>query len=480
MKFRFTAVAALVAASSSHALTPAQIDAARASGTLNEVYVAGASSQRLSIGAWFQAQCNPSTFDVFFDGEGARPPGNNHRAYSCNLKKKVGNWVAGTPVLLVKRDQGGSFQGVNPVAAGTAQDIMVVDGTCTPTGEASPTTDILVPTFACSNVDERVVDAGVSDVEPALFQKPAHLPAPRTAVDLRPLDAKAMYQTILGVAVNKKLYRALQAEQGLAQDDAVANMPSLPRTFIATALSGHLAGGEADKRGWNLVLPSEAGAAQKQVHVCRPAIGAEAGYSVDFLNAGCGVGPAAGYTPIGQIAGPGNSTPLAPATSPAETGTLWWNLGSGSGDVEICLGATVEGLAGNAYAIGFLSRENSPRPLGFGTDRGYRFVAVDRQSPIRDNARWGRYGLIFGATMQWHKLLLTDVDIKSFLVTLRANIGKAAQLDVVDVDVQQGVLTEPQSYSGPYDDLTDPVTLKFASRVARNTAGSCSPLRMVK
>lgn len=483
MKLRMIALAALAAAGSAHALTPAQIDTARANGTLKEVYIAGASAQRLFLGAWFQSNCTPASFDVFFNGTGAAPAGNNHRAYSCNLKKKVGNWLAGTPVLMVKRDQGGSFQGVNPIAQGTAQDLMRVDGTCTATGNPSPAVDILVPGFACNNVNSRLADAGLSDVEPALFQKQVNLPAPNTAISVTSLDSKAFNQTIMGVAVNTKLYRALQAAQGLAQDDAAAHMPSLPSTFVTAALSGNLSGSTADKRGWNIVVPAsvDANVLNKQVHVCRRVIGSgtQASFNAEFLNGGCGTGTAA-YNPVGQTTGANNSTPLTPTTSPSETGTLWWNLGSGAGNVETCLGTTVEGLAGNAYAIGMLSRENTPLPTGTGVDKGYRFVKLDGQSPARDNAKVGDYKFVYDATMQWHKTLLTDADVKAFLVAIRANAGKAAQLNVVDVDTQQGVMALPTTYTGAYEDLTDPVTLKFASRIDRNTAASCSPVRVVK
>ncbi|WP_374569275.1 hypothetical protein [Ideonella sp.] len=487
MKVRLIALAALAAAGSAQALTPAQIDAARTAGTLKEVYIAGASAQRLFLGAWFQEQCTPASFDVFFNGTGSAPAGSSYRAYSCNLKKKVGNWNTGTPVLLVKRDLGGSFQGVNPIATGTAQDLMVVDGSCTATGNPSPATDILVPSFACNGVAARVADAGLSDVEPALFQKAANLPAPQLPVDTKNLDSKAFNQTIMGVAVNKKLYRALQEAQGLIPaggvlDDNPVKMPTLSRTFVSAALSGQLTGSSADKRGWNLVVPTsvDAGVLGKQVNVCRRNIGSgtQASFNVEFLNAGCGAGTAV-YAPVGQTVGTKNSTVLA-SPALAENGTLAWNLATGSGSVETCLGTTVENLGGTAYAIGMLSRENTPLPTGLGIDKGYRFVKLDGQSPSRDNAKQGDYKFVYNATMQWNKVVLTDADIKSFLIALRANGGKASALNIADVDTQQGVLSAPSTYAGAYDDLTDPVTLKFASRMDRNVAASCSPMRMVK
>jgi hypothetical protein len=144
------------------------------------------------------------------------------------------------------------------------------------------------------------------------------------------------------------------------------------------------------------------------------------------------------------------------------------------------MGTTVENLGGTAYAIGTLSRENSPLPTGLGIDRGYRFVRLDGQSPARDNAKVGDYTFVYAATMQWNKNTLTDLDVKQFLINLRANGGKASSLNVADIDTQQGLLAAPSTYSGAYEDLTDPVTLKFASRMDRNTAASCSPIRIVK
>lgn len=491
MQVRHIALAALVAATgSAQALTPAQIVAARSAGTLKEVYVAGASAQRLFIGAWFQQQCKASTFDVFFNGTGVAPSGANHRAYSCELSKKVGNWVAGTQVLLVKRDQGGSTQGVNPVATATAQDQMVVDASCSAVpGNPSPAEDITLPTFGCPNVASRLADAGVSDVEPALFQKPVNLLAPGVAVNTKNLDTKAFNQTVMGVAVNKKLYRALQESQGLipaggALDDDPAKQPNLTRAFVSSALSGNLSGSTADKLGWNaagITAAVDPAVLSKQVNVCRRNIGSgtQASFNIEFLNAGCGTGVAV-YEPVGQTTGANNATNNASAPL-AENGTLAWVNNSGSSTVESCLGTTVETtVGGTAYGIGILSRENTPTPTGLGIDKGYRFVKLDGVAPTRDNAKVGKYPFIYAATMQWNKTTLVDADVKQFLINLRANGGKASALNVADVDTQQGVLALPTTYPGAYDDLTDPVVLKFASRVDRNIAGSCSPVRMVK
>lgn len=493
MQVRFVALAALAAiAGSAQALTPAQIVSARSAGTLKEVYVAGASAQRLFLGAWFQQQCKPATFDVFFNGTGAAPSGANHRAYSCELKKKVGNWGAGTQVLLVKRDQGGSIQGVNPIAANTPQDLMLVDASCSAVASnPSPAEDITLPTYGCPSVFSRTADGGMSDLEPAILQKPVNLLAPAVAVSTTPLDSKAFNQTIMGVAVNKKLYRALQESQGLipaggALDDSAAKQPSLTSAFVSAALSGSLSGSTADKRGWNtagITSAVDADVLSKQVNVCRRNIGSgtQAAFNAEFLNAGCDVAKSklSVYTPLGQTVGSNNSTTVA-SPALATLGTLGWVLNSGSSTVETCLGTTVEGLAGNAYAIGVLSRENTPTPTGQTIDKGYRFVKLDGVAPTRDNAKTGAYPFVYAATLQWNKNTLVDTDVRQFLFALRLNGGKASSLNVADVDTQEGVLALPSTYSSAYADLTDPVEIKFASRVDRNTAASCSPLRIVK
>lgn len=495
MKIRLIALAALAAAGSAHALTPAQIASYRAAGTLKEIYLAGGSAQRLFIGAWFQQQCKAATFDVFFDGTGATPAGSSYRAYSCDLSKKVGNFVAGTHVLLVKRDTGGSFQGVNPIASATTQEFLNVDASCTATGKPSPATDIQSPGYACvapaAGTNLRLADAGVSDVEPALFQKPVNLPSPQTAITITAsnMNSAPFNQTIMGVIVNKKAYRALQEAQGLiaaggAIDESAAAQPSLTRSFVSSAFSGKLSGSTTAKLGWNVVIPATVDSAvlSKQVNVCRRNIGSgtQASFNVELLNGGCATG-AATYAPVGQVVGTANST-ISASPAMAEVGTLAWTAASGAGALETCVGTTVENLAGTAYGIGMLSRENNPRAIvnGVQVDKGYRFVKLDGVAPLRDVAKVGDYKFVYDATMQWNPATLTDADKLAFVTALRVNGGKAASLAGADVDTQEGVMAPPTSYSTAYADITDATTLKFASRMDRNKAASCSPMRIVK
>jgi hypothetical protein len=485
MKLRLITTAALMACGAAQALTPAQIDSLRGN-ELKEINLAGASAQRLFIAAWFQQQCKPTTFDVFFNGTSSAPSGSSYRAYSCRLKKAVGDFAIDTPVLLVKRDTGGSFEGVNPIALAAAQTNMSVsDASCDAVpGNPSPATDILVPSFACSGTQNIVSDAGFSDVEPALFQRPVNLPdpqAPLTNAQINKLDIKTINQTVFGVAVNKTLYRDLQADQNLTQNDDDANRPTLRSTWVAAALQGQAEGG-AKNNGWSAVFANSNPAA-KQVNVCRRTVGSGTQAVSNNYFVSIDYEPLlSNYQVFGQTYNAGKTASIgANVGTVQENGTKAVVLGAGTSNVESCLGTTVEGA--NGYGLGVLSRENNPTPAGL-PDKNYRFVKINGDQPNRDIAKVGSYDFVFNATMQWNKDTIVNGSAKeSFLNALRNNAGKPTSLNGADADTQQGVLSPPTTYTGSYEQLKaagDPVALKFSSRVDRITNNSGTALRIVK
>lgn len=499
------AASMLALVGSAHALTPAAIDTARGDGSLKEVYLSGASALRLSLGAYIQEICNAGDFDVFFDSA----TGANHRAYSCTLKTSVGNWTAGTPVLVYKRDQGGSGQGVNPVAQQTPIAHMVVSAAaCAATAAASPATDIQTPTFTCGTTASVVSDGGISDVEPVLLQNAVNLPTgtvPLTSAELGNLNVAPLAQGIFGVAVNKKLYRALQEAQGIigaggALVDVPANqntwtaadiatIPSLPVEFVRAMLtSGNLAGGfpngngaSAPLKGWNLVVPAsvDANSKFKTLNVCRrgKGSGTQAASNAFFAQNPCNTGAAA-LTPLAanNVAvkvGSNASAAAGPSYSVTEA--------SSTGNVETCIGTTVETAAdfdGTGYGLGILGRENNPRANG--GDKGYRYVKLDGAAPTRLAAKNGDYGFVYESTMQFNTLKNSATsDIGKFLIAIRSNAGKPSALAAADIDTQNGLMSPPATYTGPYVSQTGDVAL-FGSRVSRQTNLSCTPLRITK
>jgi hypothetical protein len=501
MKIRLIALAALAAVGSAHALSPTQIDAFRTAGTLKEIRIAGGSAQRLFVGAWFQQQCKPATFDVFYDGTftpPALPSGSSYRAYSCDLAVKIGTYPIGTHVVLYKRDAGGSYQGVGPIAAGVAQSFMkVTAANCTATSVTSPSTDILAPTFGCTttSLDTVLADAGVSDIEPLMFLKKENLPSTATVVptvaQVTALDRANVNQTIMGVIVNKQAYLALQMTQGLdnagAIDESAAKMPSLPSGWVASVMAGKAAGNAAGGNGWGTVISStvDAGVEAKAVNYCRRTVGSgtQASISSALLNVGCLVGNYA-MVPAGQVINATNSTDITSQTFAANGGFLIRTNASG-GNMVTCVGTTAQAIPG-AYAIGLISRETSPLPTvgaSAGQDLGFRFVKIDGAAPDRATAKVGGYPLLFAATMQFSKDAttgLTDPAKKAFVIAMRAQSGASVHLQAADVDTQEGVLAAPSTWTGAYKDLATVAEQKFASRADRFTANTCSPIRVVK
>ena len=503
------AAAALVAVGSAQALTPTQIAAARSAGTLQEIRIAGASALRLSVAAYAKEICTPSTFHVIWN---SNAEGTGHRAYSCNLDLKVGNYNAGTPVLLYKRDQGGSGQGVNPIATAADQTHMRVvdDATCTPiNGGATPAVDAAIPNFICTGTETTGIksDAGISDVEPALLQATQNLPsgsAALTAAQLSGLDVAPLAQALFGVVVNKKAYRALQEAQGIIApgaalidvpadqstwtDATLATIPSLPTSFVGAALTGALVGGAANNnavtgfRGWNIVIPTtvDANVVTKTLNICRRTEGSGTQAVTNAFFSGNPCLGAIARTPLGVSGSSGNETTTSATVTSAP---IVVQEGTSAGQVENCVGKDAESAVGGdntAYALGVLGREANPQRGAVGSDLQYRYVKLDGVAPVRSQARVGNYGFVYEATMQWNRATVPNGSDKAlFLNALRTGFGSPNALAAVDSDTQQGVMTPPAAYTGPFASATGNAAL-FGSRVARSNGASCATLRMVK
>lgn len=504
-----TLAAALCTVGSAHALSPAATAA-----VTQKVYVSGASALRLSFGAYIQEICAPASFDVFFDDAGTvgdgiatSADGVNGRAYSCTLAVPVGNYAAGSDVVVYKRDQGGSGAGVNPIlspAALSRVDVTAagcVRNVALPAAPA-PATDIQIPSYLCSSVDAAAVpDGGISDVEPALLQQTVNRQSGVAALTIpASVNFGSVVQGIFGVAVNKKLYARLQQAQGIANVDQpadqdtwtaadIANIPSLSTEFVRAALTGGITGTAAAVRGWNVVVPSAPLVAGKTINVCRrvEGSGTQAASNAFFALNPCQSGYAAALAPSGFA-----QTVAAPAAA-GTTGTLGVRVSStafredtGTGGVETCLGTTVENAVNpadatdnEAYGLAVLGRENNPRANG--GDKGYRFVKLDGIAPVRAAAKAGDYQFVYEATMQWNTANAgLNADKIAFLTNLRSNIGKSASLAKADADTRQGVMAPPATYAGAYLALSNVDELAFGSRAGRANNNSCTPIRIIK
>jgi len=168
----------------------------------------------------------------------------------------------------------------------------------------------------------------------------------------------------------------------------------------------------------------------------------------------------------------------------ATGGTYVVNEGAGTGNVETCIGSTVENIAG-AYAIGVLGRENNP--LANGGDKKYRYVKLDGAQPLRYDASTGRgaifgdYDFVYESTLQYNTTNPNlNADKIAFIAAIRSGAPKPASLAKADVDTQQGVMA-PSSTWAPAQYAALPAADKpFASRVARLAGDSCSVLKLTR
>lgn len=487
MNFRSSliALAALASLGSAQALTTAQIDAARADGSLKEVRISGASALRLALGGYLQELAETGTFHVFFSDAA----GKAHRAYSLELNKDIKDgattvWTKGTKLLVTKSD-GGSGEGVGPLISATKHGHMLVTAAnCTALTGDAPSTDVQNAAYTCGSTVSAYAHGGLSDVEPALLQTVLN---GGTGLSTASLDSAGFVQNIFGVAVNKSLYLALQKAQGLDNSGAIneddAKQPSLPISFVRGILTGQISGSSTLKKGWNLVVPTSASdnTDSRQVNVCRrqKGSGTQAASNVFFADAPCGstAYPVSGGLPLDTT----NATQVNTAkTAIKKDGSVAVIEGKGTGDVEKCIGDYAENkVGGAAWALGVIGRENNPKANG--GDKGYRFVKLSGVAPTRANVISGDYEFVTESTMQWPTAGLNApaADVVSFLKDMRANMGKATILSGLDLDLQQGLAATPATVTGAWIDLPT-AQREFTSHVARTVGKTCALPRMTK
>ncbi len=460
----------------------------------NLLLISGASASSKTIGAFvISDNCDTSTLSVAWDSA----TGGNYRGYACDAK--AGNVLGvgtGTSLVIVKRDAGGSTQGVLPIA--TPAKIAFMNFTSCTAVAGSPAASLNVPNYTCTGTSTYYPDAGTSDVEPAIIALSVN-GGPGTLAVSGSLTTTPIFQQIIGVAVNTKLYRALQATQGLTADDKEANRPSLPSDFVTSAVAGKLTGGTTtveSKKGWGLVVADtvDTSVHKKQINICRRAIGSgtQAAAFLKFQDLGCTGGALGAFsnTTALSVVGAGTSSNATAYTS--------------TGLVEGCLG-TVNALPdtgfGAAYAIGHIGRDNDP--FANGGDKGYRFVKLDGAQPEAHpntvsgacdatagggdrafagctDAQSGRYNYVYESTMQYNSSTPGNAAKLSLLSNMATKGFTGTQLQGNPAAVIAGVMALPTSYTGNFGALaaTD-VGRLYGSRVTR-AANSCTPLYISK
>ncbi|MDO9002206.1 MAG: hypothetical protein Q7V20_01990 [Aquabacterium sp.] len=464
MKLRIVTLAALAAiAGQAHALTIADIATKRALPATNpdklfEVHFSGASALSAVIGGLFTQNCVAGTLDTyvsnFTDGAfaGDTANGQSVKAYTCRIivdtasvKNDFGPAFSGKYVVFQKSDQGGSGNGVFPVAySQTLPFLNLTAANCAG--------------LVCnSNGYVKAPDGGVSDVAPTGFNpdqnRPA-VPVDFTDTSLFPNVSNSNFarvdgvvNTVFGLAVSTPLYTALQADQGLA----ATVRPTVPKAVIASMLANTF----DPSISWKALLPNSPAVNEQQINICRRVNGSGTQTSANAF----------------FLEYPRNALSLLPATNAGNSefandinnignaGLIMVYEGSSSGNVRSCLDKANDTAS---FAIGHISLENAETAK-------WKFAAVDGAVASRDNAKKGHYHYAFESTMQINNA--APATQKSFLNGMIDSAKKSVNLNSLPAAAQNGVMALPTAAdcaAAPFGGYAAGSTAeKFCSRVSR-------------
>lgn len=397
-----------------------------------ELWLAGSSAQDPLLAALVPTLCDDAPI-TFTDTAGQA--GVSHSAYFCTMSSaKIAGFSGPQKVLIHKRSTGGSIFGVAPVArSGIAGQTLATAGVTQM--EISFTTGGTVVGNNCkldsgsryvcnpANTVNRIVDAGISDVEPALFIGPNLVPvgpdygtvsgSPGTAAltnaELLKLKTNTMSATTYGIVVTKDLRNALQKAQGKTiGSDAVADMPSMTSAQIRTIFAAGVGDWsqfnvfDAASNLWRpLTELATSTLATTTINVCRgnPGSGTQAVFNAQIMGQPCGgSNPLAypdttissrhvAYLPTGAAQGQTSVDAFEAAINDSGPGIPTVNETATSGDLTACMRDLENGRAsvavGKAWGIGF-------QPI-LAADPSFRFIAIDGVTPTWNNVAASNY-----------------------------------------------------------------------------------------
>ena len=415
MKFKKLAVASAMAVA---ALSGQAMAVAPGIGTTPDidVYLTGASAPQNILGALAETLfgANPAgtfnNYHVFYDN--GATIGASYRTYYGALQSPITvnsptvgsvTLAAGTKVRLINRAKGGSVWGVDPVAR--TQNIAWMNpssSNCT-----LQTNTSLAYQYLCAesgsdtnvaDVNNRVSDFGVSDVEPPMFK--ATLNVEGNAGQL----SSAELGTLTPTAVSGLLF-------GIPATTSVPAGINFTRGLYSSLLSGIT-------QDWTSIDSSLTG--KTQVVLCRrvQGSGTQATYNAYFNNFPC-----AAVSAVPGVASPSRMGDSAGYTETASTITV--NPDSGftvienpsSGNVRSCL---EKAQTGGAHTFNYLTDAGATKAVtvNFAAGGGYRAVGVlsldstptanwgfrnlNGQAPTKTNLRNGNYDFFGELSMQYN------------------------------------------------------------------------------
>ena len=367
-------------------VTVAQIDAARADGTLQQAWMTGASAPTLTLYAGWVRGCDLDTNTVFGGSSSSDRPGNtgNYAAYACTRSGRVS--------VLYHTLDGGSLNAYTPHTVGSVLGRLKFIGTgngckdsvnyvdslnpnnnalvyrgCTVLGVGLATAGA-TPEQNQTNSAALLTDpngpqwptGGLSDVEAALFPNSI---GGGLQVSKFGTESDVGVGQVFTVVASIPLYRAMQTAQGISIADdpnfAPENAPNITSAQYAGIAS---TGGE---RNWSSILPGNT----NEVILARrfDTSGSQASSDAFFLRSPCNSG-------VNQQLAKRTKADSVP-------GEIEVFEASGSGDVtgKVSSASTATDPK-KSFAIGVLSAETNWRTQSSGRN-GFRVLKLDGVHP---------------------------------------------------------------------------------------------------
>lgn len=460
-----------------------------------DIYLAGSSAQDNLVQAEIYNLITPSSFKYYIDNASATfgatntgSWGSNYRVYTGTLATAVGSAAIGDTVTFHKVNFGGSAQGVAPLFQGVQVPTLSINNSnCYSVAgfSAKLANGTAVPTFGCTTTNAgdlpaQTLDAGLSDVNPTLFQgvnQAAYVTGSGASAVIHtfnnvtsvPAGFTVVPATTLvwAVPVSLNLYTALQVAQGLitvsgttvsgctagaytaTTGDGGACMPSLNKSQLTSVISGVITDWNTfEFNGTTLKAAATAYDATSPAYAITP--GNSGDTTVHFCQRLPGSGTAAAQYAY-FLNQPANSsvTALQPVTNSV---SFVYTLPD-SGNIEKCLDdlangtnnakdyagkllsdASYNGTPGlKAWAIGQQSSDkNKSKSLG------YRFIKINGVAPTVDNAFSGAYDFANESTWQYPTAGVSGrVDQAQALSIVKSLIATASNPAAIYNDLNQ-------------------------------------------
>ena len=301
------------------------------------INISGATAPDKLLRTMIQSICDTTANDYTEFSSDTSFPSKSRAAYYCTVDETAAAFTglpiaADQKVLFRKRSQGGSFQGVGPVADDIAgEQLDLSDANSGAQGGGCAGIQNGNQYINCGDVEVVSSDAGTSDLPPDVFVSPNVSAGfdPCDADCVANLDSAAITQLGFGVPITNALYKALQIAQGknpdsdgdltddllqpvtdFLNDDTNranfrANMPSLTKEQLAALFSNIAMNDWSDLRFYDsntdesyglTSFPGVAAPADTRVHICRRVNGSgtQATHNLNIMNcpttaANCGL-----------------------------------------------------------------------------------------------------------------------------------------------------------------------------------------------